>query len=393
MDRKAQAASSSAILVIVITVLIILYILFLPPEDRERLLDPNITENGENGEVIIGVILREHVGRIEYVGFDERVYDLSSFTVSTDTHARVIASKTSIYVKNSVFDDITDKMEFEASPGLTQNMMLSFNIEGNTRGRLHITLNGRTIYRGELREGNSPPIYLDSGLLERRNILEFSVDSPGLLFWRYNQYNLKNIRVLGDITDVSLSENIQEIVLSEKEYENMEIARIRYTPVCEQTQVREFEVRLNNQRIFRGIPDCNVLNTYTISKEYLREGKNAFEFRVGEGQVLVDSLRFTGTLKDPEYPVYYFFLKDELFEEHNDEYVLKQSRDVTLEFNFPNTEQKRLEIFINGYLMGINTAKREDSRNIDNFVRPGTNSIEIRPLQDITITEMRVRVR
>ncbi len=393
MNRKAQAASSSAILVIVITVLIILYILFLPPEDRDQLLRPNVTDPDNGVTPATGVILREQVGRIEYIGFDERIYDLSSFTVSTDTHARVIASKTSIYVKNSMFDDISDRMDFEISPGLTHNMLISFNVERNPRGILHITLNDQTIYRGELREGNSPPIHIDAGLLESRNTLRFAVNSPGLAFWRYNQYDLRNIRVLGDVKDISLSENIQEIVLTDKEYENMETARIRYTPLCEQRDIRDFEVRLNNRRIFSGIPDCNVLNTQTISKEDFREGRNTFEFRVGEGHVLVDSLRVTTNLKDPEHPVYYFFLKDEFFEDDDDEYKLKPNRDVILEFSFPNTDQKRFEVFINGYLLGINTARTQDSRNINHFVRPGTNSIEIRPQHDLTITEMRVRVR
>ena len=393
MKRKAQSASGSAILVIVITVLIILYILFLPPDQRQELLDPNVTEIDDDERRVTGIVLREQIGRIEFLGIDERIYDLSSFTVSTGTDAQELARKSSAYTKNSVFDDERDRMNFDIRPDLTENVLLTFNIDGKPRGRLHITLNGETIFRGELSDGNSPPIYIEQSLLERQNTLEFSVSSPGFVFWRYNQYELSNIRILGDVTDISLSENIQEAILTERERENLEIARLRYTAVCDQRNVRDFEVRVNNQRIFRGIPDCNVLNTHTISREYLREGKNEFEFRIGEGQVLVDSLRFTAEMEDPDHPIYYFFLRDELFEEDNDEYILKENRNVLLELSFPNTEQKRLELFINGYLMGINTAKREDSRNINHFVRPGTNAIEIRPLQDVTITEMRVRVR
>ena len=66
---------------------------------------------------------------------------------------------------------------------------------------------------------------------------------------------------------------------------------------------------------------------------------------------------------------------------------------MLLELRFPDDKLKRFEIIINGKKIGFNTYQISESRKIDEYVLPGTNSIEIKPLQDITITELKVRTR
>ena len=65
---------------------------------------------------------------------------------------------------------------------------------------------------------------------------------------------------------------------------------------------------------------------------------------------------------------------------------------IFLDLIFPNTEPKRFEVYINGKKIGFSTALRSETRQIDNYLRPGTNSVEIKPLTDLTITEIRIRL-
>ena len=380
-------------LIIAIVVLVVLYILFLPPDERARLLENNVTDDPTHPDFRTTILLREHIGELTYLGFDFREYDFPSFSISTEAGARLITSKSSAYVKNSVFDEVTDRMEFSAKPELTDNLLLSFNVDKASRGRLRITLNGETMFNSRIPEGNSPPIQLDSSLLRNNNELKFSVSGPGIIFWRYNEYELSSLQILGDVTDVSLSEHTNSFIIPERELDHMKSARLSFVPVCDERQVREFEVFLNHDRIFRGIPDCGVLNMQTIARNQLRSDRNTLEFRVGAGRVLVDRPRLGIEMEEEQHLIYYFELEEKYFRENNDDYELISPREVFLEFSFPNNDPKRFEVFVNGYRIGINIARTEHDRNISSFVRPGTNSIEIRPQQDFTITEMRVRLK
>jgi hypothetical protein len=167
----------------------VLYILFLPPAERYNLLANNSmssTTTTSTGEVL----LKESPGRLNYVSDDQREYDLPSFTISTQVKGEVLTSRSSLYTKNSAFEKKEESIQFTAKKGLTDNVLLSFNIEEAT-GRLHITLNGETILDSELQNGNSPPIAIDSEKIQESNQLTFSVSSPGVAFWRYNEYSLR----------------------------------------------------------------------------------------------------------------------------------------------------------------------------------------------------------
>jgi hypothetical protein len=75
------------------------------------------------------------------------------------------------------------------------------------------------------------------------------------------------------------------------------------------------------------------------------------------------------------------------------DYALASDKDVYMDMVFPNSDPKRFEVYINGKKTAFNTAKTKETKQIDNFVRPGTNSLEIRPLQDMVMTEIKVRLK
>lgn len=553
--KRGLSGSNSGIVVIILTVLIVLYILFLPPADREALLqgtgtpgsiNPG-TSGGAGSAALRGqLVLKENVGDIEYQSKDEKTYDMPTFTISTDTQSKAIKQKSASYIKTSAFQEMKDSMTFDIDPELYKNLILSFNVQ-ESEGRLTIRLNNQIVYSGELSPGSSPPIYLDQYNLENTNILEFSVSGPGIAFWRYNYYSLNDLKIFAEVKDVSSSDATQVIDISQAEHNKIDKATLRYLPVCKEANLRNFRVLVNNQVLFRGIPDCNVQNYVIVPKNNLYTGNNQFSFSIDQGSVMIDRLMLDTDLKEPEYPVYYFELDEDLFinkekdevcgdadgycprgcEEdedvdccfdrsvnywcdvetsnlnnrcvsfindcdlcpsgyeddsgeppekcvesindkepycgddtdgecpagcsmyydkdccyENEDYywcedvprsgissvceeevseaecddcpygyenedgespdcrgaTIQEEEDeqldpdysIKMRFTFPNTEGKRLEIFINGRKIGVNTALEKYERNIDEYVKSGTNSIEIRPLEDVTITELRV---
>lgn len=392
INKSGQAGNNAAILIIIITVLIVLYILFLPPAEREALLSNNSASTTTSTAGI--TLLKESPGALDYISDDQKDYDFPSFTISTQVRGEVLTSRSSLYAKNSVFERKEEKMMFSSNPDVTDNVLLSFNIE-KAEGSLHITLNGETILSSELQEGNSPPISIDSSMLQTNNELVFSVSSPGVAFWRYNEYSLKDIKITADVTDKSRSENIQSVSLNGDDLKNLKSAQLRYSSVCDINGVSNLRIAINGINIFNGIPDCGIYNYAPIPSEALTEGTNRISFVIDEGSLLIDRMRLTSNFETENNPIYYFEMEDANFTNPDDpdDYMLSSNYDAFVDMTFPNTNQKRFELFINGKKLGFNTAKSTETRQIDNYLRPGTNSVEIKPLQDMTMTEIKIRVK
>jgi hypothetical protein len=386
-NTKAQAnANNAAITLIVITVVLVLYILFLPPADRDAILSGNASSDGPSASRPL-ILLNENVGRLNFVSNAETNYNLQSFNLRTVTAAEVVASKSNLYVKNSLFDTIQDTFVFNIDPSATKDLVLTFNAQG--KGRLEIELNNKRIFFGEI-DGNSPPIYIDSRDLKSSNNLIFTVTSPGIIFWSYNSYDITNLRVVGDVTDFSRSSNTQTISLSERDMQFLDTARIRYIATCNQNEVKNFQLSVNHNSVFRGIPDCSIFNQISLSKEELYAGVNFFEFKLDEGQVTIDQARLILRMDLPENPLYYFDVEDRYFYSNE---TLRQNREVELKLRFPNTDRKRIDLFVNGRVMTVNVAESEFKRDISSYIVPGINSLEIRPLQTVDVTELRVELR
>jgi hypothetical protein len=392
LNRSGQAGGNAAIILIVVTAVIVLYILFLPPAEREALLS-NASSNGTSSGTG-QVLLRESPGNLYYIANDQTDYDFPAFTVTTKISGEVIASRSSLYVKNSVFEKKEEKMQFNADPALTDNVLLSFNID-RMRGALRIELNGETILDSEFQQGNSPPITLPKEKLQGVNTLKFSVSSPGLAFWSYHEYRISGVKVTGDITDRSQSESTQNLLLTQSDVADLKSAQLRYSPVCNLNQISTLEVSLNGASLFKGLPDCGMYNYAPVAASLLRVGQNEIKFSVNKGTVLIDRLRLTSNFETDNNPIYYFEMDDANFTNPDDpeDYQLRSDRDAYMDLTFPNTDPKRFEVYINGKKIGFSTALRAETRQIDNYLKPGTNSVEIRPLQDLTMTEIKIRLK
>lgn len=556
--KKGQTGGNAAVFLIILVVMMILYLLFLPPADREALLSGSSTPTGtgSGGTGTGGVtpineyLLRENLGTVLYQDNDEQGIELQQFTIGTNTQGQTITQRSAIYIKNSVFQDINSEIQFQADSELAKDLKLSGNVEKGS-GDLIIFLNDVLISQGEVSQGNLPIIELDPDLLKDLNTIRFEVSSPGIAFWRYNEYSLKNVKVTANVKDISTSDSAQAFGLSEADINNIYKINLRYIPSCEESTIEKFEVYINNYRLFRGIPDCGVFNFLSIDEQMLQTGTNELEFKVADGNVLVDRPEIIIKYNDPIYPTYYFDINDKYFSDvkedekcgdidgicpsgceededkdcclirslnywcdvepdnYNDRCVsfvndcdrcasgyedrsgkppdkctqdyqgneipycgddtdnycppgcsiyydkdccyeqdkdnfwcddlpraglqsiceaeisgaecddcqsgyenengrspscvadntiedpdeeLKSDYDVKLEILFPNNDLKKIELWINGRKIGIDTKSNTYSRVIDDYVKSGINSIEVRPERDVTITELQIKL-
>ncbi|MCF7799370.1 hypothetical protein K9M74_05715 [Candidatus Woesearchaeota archaeon] len=322
-QRKGQAhsavgAGGAAVLVLLITLIIIFYILFLPPEERAALLNdggiPGTPNSDSSGYAhLIGTTpLATQIGSINYISESEIEHPLNSFTIYTKTDANLIHQVPSLYVKNSAFDKQSEEITFSIDKYASERLYLSFNVF-RTDGILQIYLNGLQLFEGTLQEGSSTPISLPQDYLKQNNILYFTVSSPGFAFWRVNEYELQNLRIVGDVTDSSHSMNMQKFFMVTDEYDSMEKGVLQFFPDCDTIQVGKITLDVNGETVFNGIPDCGLKNYITLSKETLRSGENTVEFVSEYGSYIIDQLELNVKLIEPDYPIYYFDLDEDLF--------------------------------------------------------------------------------
>ena len=311
-------ASGAGFLILLITVAIIFYILFLTPSDRAALLGEGqipgtpSTITGGYGHLIGTTPLSTSVGKISYVTKEKIDHELASFTIYTQTDANKIADQASIYLKNSAFEKKGSQLPFNINRQKAKNLKLSFNVRRSS-GKLLIYLNGELIFEKELSRGSPQPINLPSDLLKNSNVLYFAVSSPGIAFWTMNEYELENINIIGDITDDSHNFNQQKIYISKSEAEHIKKATISYYPDCVRGETGRLIININGEQVYYGTPDCNMRNYFEISPKVLVEGQNDLEFLSTKGTYIIDQLKIQTTLEDPEYPIYYFNLDEDLF--------------------------------------------------------------------------------
>ncbi len=394
MYRRGHSAGNAAVLVGIVAGVMILYILFLPPDVRDDLLNGNGTTI--NGVEYNETPLLETPGRLDYLKFDQIEHTLPSFRIYATKEGKAIKDIDSLYVKDGLFEDVVKEVTFEVDPDTTDNLLLSFNVD-QADGNLIILLNNHEIFNRALIEGSPRPITLPRDYLEYDNVLTFKTDSPGIAFWATHEYQLSTVVVTADVLDLSNSDAIQHFFITGQEKDNLETATVWFYPRCSTASVGKLSITLNDFLVYSTLADCGVMNKFTVSDQDIMEGENSLEFSTEQGSYLIDNLEVRTHLKEQIYPVYYFELDRDLFrivdEKNPEDDVLDDDYDVILTLRFPDNEDKRADIYVNGHKFSLNTDSTIFERNIDSYVFHGTNSIEIIPKIRMDVQQLRVDVK
>lgn len=334
MAKKGQnTAGGASALIAIIAGMILLYLLLLPPDVREDLLQdqPSSEFSGEDGtgdnaksvlDDMNNTVLEESPGRISYLRFDEFDHNLPAINLYTETEGKEKTIGNALYVKKGVFDEQSKNIEFQL-PKLEQveNVYLDFKLSENrnNQGRLKINLNDEKIFSQELPEGRlGDPIKLQDRYLERENELEFSVSGVGWKFWTTNEYELDNIRVIYDKKDVSKQESKNTFMIDDTEKHNLDSAVLKFNPDCNPRNAGILTVLLNRNVVYEAVPDCGQLNKIEISSSMVHAGKNTIRFSAEEGHYLINRVNLQTKMEKMTFPVYYFDLKEELFNIHEE---------------------------------------------------------------------------
>lgn len=390
--RKAQTSGTgAAVLIALIAALIILYILFLPPSEREALLEGNVSEEEEGAVSVEGnlTLLLVTPGKLDVLKQKEIEHNIPSVNLYTTETAQKLKSIESVYIKNGWFDKQSVNFSFniEDLPN-TENVLLVFNIKKSS-GRLIIELNGNSIYDNEVPGPNINPIALPREFLkEGLNSIKIEVSGVGIRFWKTNEYILEEVMITADVTDISRQESKNVFLVTSTEKDNLDRVFLKFVPECKEGEVAQLDILLNNHNIYSSIPDCGTLTSLEVSPHNLISGENKLVFRTTEGRYLMDRIVVKSELKERVYPTYYFEINESQLDDIEDGDV-----DAMLYIKFTDdVEYKKADVYVNGgdARDHIGTTKSEYELKLNNYINEEDNVIEIIPKTTLHIVSLKV---
>jgi hypothetical protein len=393
--RKAQSGINAAVLVAVIAGLIILYILFLPESEREALLengDVEKTTKGGSSSEGKDILLREFPGRLDTVGgvIDKTIPNIFLFE---RTNAKELERLNPIIVRNGLFDKKSRTVSFDIDDlENVDNVILSFKAKKHD-GILTIKLNNEIIYENEIVSETVAPIRLNKNLLRDQNTFEFSVSSVGFRFWKTNEYNLEDIKIVGDITDRSKQESRNVFTLTGTELFNIESANLRFVPYCKsEAKVGVLDVSINNRNVFSAVPVCEDAYRQPIPLGVLNSGENKIIFKTNEGSYSVEQIKVEFIEKEVPKTRYFFEVNQSVIDD-----IEKGDVDVVLTIEFVDDKNKRANLYVNNKGITLDTEDKEFKITLNDdddpyMIEEGNNFIEIEPRTRLDVVELRVEV-
>ena len=388
MNKRGQAGPAAGVVAIV-AFLIVIYILLLPESAREELLNQT-TSTGASGttekQIERTILVSAHPGTLDPVKIRSRDKTLASFNLYSEKTAVVLKSVDAIHIENGWLRSKTYNLSFKVDDlEHTENYILAFDVVSSL-GRAVVNLNGKEIYNAQVGIGNVEPIRLDQDLIKNQNSVLFTVSGVGLVFWRLNEYDLRNVRVIADFTDVSKKEYTNSFIISATEIENFENTELDFVPDCLTKNVGPLKIWINNRELtYKAIPDCGTLAKIPFDPGLLRQGENTITFRAEEGNYFVDRISIKSNLKALTYPFSYFGLKKSDIEAIEDD-----AANVTLELRFADLEPKLGEININNHIRELDTDNATYVKLINDFVEEGNNYVQITPKTILNIVDLKV---
>ncbi|MEK6968474.1 MAG: hypothetical protein AABX51_07650 [Nanoarchaeota archaeon] len=381
--RKGQGGgASTAAFVALITLFIIIWILFLPPAEREKLLN-----NDSNSDIIEeqkNTLLDESPKTLfveKQSEFEHRVNAVNLYTTEED---QVIKRRDGVLVQSGSGEQNSFRIAFHLDdPKNVKNAQLAFTVASHS-GVLEILLNDEVIFSGEIKEVAPSPITLDN--LESDNILEFRVTSPGWQFWKINSYQLENVRIIASIQNLNNREASTQFSVTYTP-ENVEKTTLRFVLDCNQGQMGVLTATVNDRVVLSKVPECGIAETVDFDPRLLLRGSNVLTFRSETGAVLIDNIVIRSVVQQPTFPIYYFELNESNFNK-----VERDLKNVRLILKFAGDEDKTGTININNRKLSFNQNTNTYSKDISQYVINDNNFIQIIPEKTLDVQQIVVKL-
>lgn len=390
--KKAQTTSATPIMVLIILIALfmVLYILLLPPEDREALLNTNRTTINETVSTGANTLLYEIPGRVipdKEQTIEHRLDPINLFVKSEPV---ISLLSNSIEVSSGAFGKQDQTVVFDVdSLNNLEKALLVFTVF-EQRGSLIIILNGEKIYNSKLNKGEQAIVTLPNHLLKENNELTFSVSRPGILFFIRNHYTLKDIRLKEEFEKINTKE-IRTFSVSNTEKDNLDRSRLDYFIFCNSLEepVTSLKLYLNDKLTTSTVISCSGGGRgLDLDTDVIKEGINELLFVIENGDFTISEIKIVNELKQGIFKVYNFDIAKVDFRAIN-----ANEKDVVLRMSLGDRgKQKKGTILINEDQISFDTTGDTFLRDISKTVIQGTNLLRIVPDKEFTVNTLRITI-
>ncbi len=388
--KKGQAVDGRSIasLILVIAILIILYVLFIPVEDRRALL------NSGNESTLLGSssgkieLLSESPGLVSPSRGFGVVHQFPSVNIFVKNEPKVLPLAQSLRVKNSLFSKSFPRTSFETADSDLKKVVLAFSVN-EPSGELRIFINNNQFYADEVRNSGVKVVEIPLNLIKEENVLSFEVSSPGLAFWKTNEYALADITLKEEFERIHAEES-RQFTLTAEEKKSLQSAELSYFQYCNLAlpdQTTALKVYVNDESVFSGLLRCiSTKQTLELDKSKMFVGVNTLRFLLEKGDFTFNELKVETQSKLVQNPTYLFSLSKAQFDK-----VKAGNSSLELQLLLEDEKvSKRARILVNDGEIILNTDQNSLKRSLKDYIVEGTNFIKIVPGNSFTIVGLKV---
>ncbi|MAG52772.1 MAG: hypothetical protein CMH62_02305, partial [Nanoarchaeota archaeon] len=194
---KRGQAGNIATLISLIALFMLVYILLLPQEARDELLNRDgerIVLPGVDSD--IEVLFSKDIGEVSPLRQSKGIiHTIAGVNLFSDVENEIVTLANDVFISRGVASGNSQEFVFPIdSPRDVENAEILV-IVGSTEGNMIVTLNGREIFNAEVRDNSQELIVLPIGNLQEVNVVEFKSANPGGLFWKTNTHVLREIKL------------------------------------------------------------------------------------------------------------------------------------------------------------------------------------------------------
>jgi len=383
--RAQESGSGIAVLLLLITLFMVLYILLLPPETREDILNQTIGKEDDGTGAASKVLLSESPGEVFQTKESDVIHDISPLNIFIKTEPSTKLLANAIEISKGLFSSRPKTLTFPIEDLTNLKSLVLFFSVTEAKGNIEIWLNEHIIVDSKL-EG-SQIVDLPINYLKKNNVIEIKASNPGILFFITNQYTLKDIGIKESYQVLNPKEE-RSFSIPAYEKNSLQKSVLSYQLYCNKLDTStDLRIYLNDKEILSKMLNCIAgSEEIDLSLEKIKEGTNVLTFTIGEGDFQFSNIKVENELKEKAHPTYHF----DVSEEEADEVVNGLSNAV-LRLNLDGNT-KKADIVVNDKQISMDTNEDEFSRDISEYINEGDNFIKIVPKNTFTISLLEIKL-